>query len=156
MFFKYPDEGKSIIVLLEDMEKAKESKHTVDSYLRKFTSEDNASFEELAALHNKKERIRNSWMYDAEEKHNKELVYRGKEMIKAADEQLMIAAAPNAQEGCFQGRLTFHSFTDLEFPGCVVKRYWAIFENCENEKLWFLVVSHRLTTEFDEESFFFA
>lgn len=79
--------------------KDKEANHTVDSYLRKFTSEDNASFEELAALHNKKERLRNAWMYEAEEKHNKELVYKGKEMILAADEQLMLKAAPSAAEG---------------------------------------------------------
>ncbi|VDD93080.1 unnamed protein product [Enterobius vermicularis] len=78
--------------------KDKEANHTVDSYLRKFTSEDNASFEELAALHNKKERLRNAWMYEAEEKHNKELVYKGKEMILAADEQLMLKAAPSAAE----------------------------------------------------------
>lgn len=81
-----------------DSKKKKKLDYTVDAYLNKFTSEDNASFEELAALHNKKEKIRNSWMYEAEEKHNKELVYRGKEMIKAADEQLMISTAPSAQE----------------------------------------------------------
>lgn len=74
---------------------------TVDSYLNKYTSEDNASFEELAALHLKKERIRNAWMYEAEERHNKELVTRGTEPIKAADEQLMIASAPGTSDGFF-------------------------------------------------------
>uniref|UniRef100_A0A915BNJ8 Uncharacterized protein n=1 Tax=Parascaris univalens TaxID=6257 RepID=A0A915BNJ8_PARUN len=59
-------------------EKKEEDKMTVDTYLNKYTSEDNASFEELAALHLKKERIRNAWMYEAEERHNKELVTREK------------------------------------------------------------------------------
>ncbi|VDM38370.1 unnamed protein product [Toxocara canis] len=80
-------------------EKKLEDKLTVDSYLNKYTSEDNASFEELAALHAKKERVRNAWMYAAEKKHNEELVMRGDEPIKAADEQLMIAAAPGASDG---------------------------------------------------------
>uniref|UniRef100_F1L2C9 ES2-like protein n=1 Tax=Ascaris suum TaxID=6253 RepID=F1L2C9_ASCSU len=79
-------------------EKKEEDKMTVDSYLNKYTSEDNASFEELAALHLKKERIRNAWMYEAEERHNKELVTRGTEPIKAADEQLMIASAPGTSD----------------------------------------------------------
>uniref|UniRef100_A0A0N5AXG3 DGCR14-like protein n=1 Tax=Syphacia muris TaxID=451379 RepID=A0A0N5AXG3_9BILA len=69
---------------------------TVDNYLNKFTSEDNASFEELVALYNKKEKIRNSWMYEAEVKHNNELVYRGPQMVTAADEQLMISASSTA------------------------------------------------------------
>lgn len=74
---------------------------TVDTYLNKYTSEDNASFEELVALENRKEEIRNAWMYEAEKKHNEELVTRGQEMIKEADEQLMVAAAPSAQQGFF-------------------------------------------------------
>ncbi|TKR77460.1 hypothetical protein L596_018431 [Steinernema carpocapsae] len=71
-----------------------EEKLTVDAYLNKYTSEDNASFEELAALVNKRERIRNKWMYDAEEKHNAELVNRV-EFVKDADMQLMLASAAN-------------------------------------------------------------
>jgi len=63
--------------------------HTVQSYLDKYTSEDNASFEELAELHNKRERVRNAWMYAAEEKHNRELVYAGPPLPLAADEQLL-------------------------------------------------------------------
>lgn len=61
----------------------------MQSYLDKYTSEDNASFEELVQLHNKRERIKNAWMYEAEEIHNKSLVYRGSNYINAADEQLM-------------------------------------------------------------------
>ncbi|VDN02202.1 unnamed protein product [Thelazia callipaeda] len=71
-----------------------DEKLTIDAYLNKYTSEDNASFEELDLLHRKKEEIRNSWMYEAEKKHNEKFVERGKELIKAADEQLMITAAP--------------------------------------------------------------
>ncbi|KAM3723677.1 Splicing factor [Dirofilaria immitis] len=71
---------------------------TVDSYLNKFTSEDNASFEELALLHKKKEQIRNAWMYEAEKKHNNQFVTRGKGLVKAADEQIMISLAPETAE----------------------------------------------------------
>ncbi|VDK71653.1 unnamed protein product [Onchocerca ochengi] len=71
---------------------------TIDTYLNKFTSEDNASFEELALLHKKKEQIRNAWMYEAERKHNKEFVIRGNELVKAADEQISISLAPGNTE----------------------------------------------------------
>ncbi|KAL4002566.1 Nuclear protein Es2 family protein [Acanthocheilonema viteae] len=71
---------------------------TVDTYLNKFTSEDNASFEELALLHKKKEQIRNAWMYEAEKKHNEEFVTRGNKLVKAADEQIIISLAPRAIE----------------------------------------------------------
>ncbi|CAG9531955.1 unnamed protein product [Cercopithifilaria johnstoni] len=72
---------------------------TVDTYLNKFTSEDNASFEELALLHKKKEQIRNAWMYEAEKKHNEEFVTRGNKLIMASDEQIMKSLAPGAIEG---------------------------------------------------------
>ncbi|VDN89695.1 unnamed protein product [Brugia pahangi] len=76
--------------------KKKDENLTVDTYLNKFTSEDNASFEELALLHKKKEQIRNAWMYEAEKKHNQELITRGNELMKAADEQIMISLAAGA------------------------------------------------------------
>ncbi|KHN86648.1 ES2 similar protein 2 [Toxocara canis] len=95
-------------------EKKLEDKLTVDSYLNKYTSEDNASFEELAALHAKKERVRNAWMYAAEKKHNEELVMRGDEPIKAADEQLMIAAAPGASDVMFRKTPGFGSARSTE------------------------------------------
>ncbi|EJD76003.1 hypothetical protein LOAG_16964 [Loa loa] len=72
---------------------------TVDTYLNKFTSEDNASFEELALLHKKKEQIRNAWMYEAERKHNEEFITRGNELMKAADEQIIISLSTGAVEG---------------------------------------------------------
>lgn len=62
---------------------------TVQSYLDKYTSEDNASFEELAQLHFKKERVRNAWMYEAEQKHNESLVYRTAPEALCADQQLV-------------------------------------------------------------------
>jgi hypothetical protein len=40
-------------------------------------------------MHNRRERVKNAWMYDAEEKHNESLVYRGPEMIEDADRQLV-------------------------------------------------------------------
>lgn len=58
----------------------------------RYTSEDNASFEELAQLQNKRERVRNAWMYEAEKRHNESLVYRRPLPIAAADEQLLAIA----------------------------------------------------------------
>jgi len=63
-------------------------KFTLQSYVDTFTSEDNASFDELAALMDERERKKNAWMYEAEKKHNEELVSQLK-MIKNADEQLL-------------------------------------------------------------------
>lgn len=76
------------------LQKKKSEKSVIDnlslqSYLDKYTSEDNASFEELAQIHNKRERVRNAWMYEAEENHNKYLVYRAPNHIAPADEQLI-------------------------------------------------------------------
>ena len=64
-------------------------KFTLQSYLDKFTSEDNASFEELAALMNERERKKNAWMYDAERKHNEDYSNQIKPITAAADEQLL-------------------------------------------------------------------
>ncbi|GMT19496.1 hypothetical protein PFISCL1PPCAC_10793, partial [Pristionchus fissidentatus] len=63
---------------------------TVDSYLYKFTSEDNASFEEVTALADKKHKEKIQWLYDAAEKHNNEMVTRGKALTHNADEQLAL------------------------------------------------------------------
>ncbi|MCP9259362.1 ES2 similar protein 2 [Dirofilaria immitis] len=46
----------------------------------------------------KKEQIRNAWMYEAEKKHNNQFVTRGKGLVKAADEQIMISLAPETAE----------------------------------------------------------
>lgn len=64
----------------------------VDAFLAKYTSEDNASFEELAAIQEQKERIRLAWMYNAEQKHNESLVTRtqGNNALKGADEQFAL------------------------------------------------------------------
>jgi protein DGCR14 len=62
---------------------------TVQTYLEKYTSEDNASFEELFELGKKRERIQNAWMYEAEKKHNESLVSQGQLMLTNADEQLV-------------------------------------------------------------------
>uniref|UniRef100_A0AC35G868 Uncharacterized protein n=1 Tax=Panagrolaimus sp. PS1159 TaxID=55785 RepID=A0AC35G868_9BILA len=64
-------------------------KFTLQSYLDNFTSEDNASFEELAALMNERERKKNSWMYDAERRHNEDYRNQLKPITAAADEQLL-------------------------------------------------------------------
>ncbi|GMS89412.1 hypothetical protein PENTCL1PPCAC_11587 [Pristionchus entomophagus] len=63
---------------------------SVDSYLYKFTSEDNASFEEVTAYTAKKHREKIQWLYDAAEKHNKEMVTQGNAITYNADEQLAL------------------------------------------------------------------
>ncbi|KAE9553087.1 hypothetical protein FO519_003720 [Halicephalobus sp. NKZ332] len=63
-------------------------KFNLQSYVDTFTSEDNASFDELVELMNERERKKNAWMYEAEKKHNEELVSQLK-AIKNADEQLL-------------------------------------------------------------------
>ncbi|VDM58210.1 unnamed protein product [Angiostrongylus costaricensis] len=50
---------------------------SVDAYMNKFTSEDNASFEELTAVEMAKERSKKGWIYEAEQKHNAEKVTHG-------------------------------------------------------------------------------
>jgi protein DGCR14 len=65
----------------------------IDKFLSKYTSEDNASFEELTALNAKRERIRLAWMYKAEEEHNRLRVTQS-EALRPADEQL---ALPSTQ-----------------------------------------------------------
>lgn len=94
-------------------------KMTVQSYLDKYTSEDNASFEELAQLHFKKERVRNAWMYEAERKHNESLVHRTapEALCDAADQQLvarqngesmlLILFTLKNSSGIFTGDLSF-------------------------------------------------
>uniref|UniRef100_A0A914WGX0 Protein DGCR14 n=1 Tax=Plectus sambesii TaxID=2011161 RepID=A0A914WGX0_9BILA len=74
--------------------KMKSEDMSVDQFLGKYTSEDNASFTELAALNDQRERIKHAWMYKAEEEHNKLRVGQGPEAIKGADEQFALPAPP--------------------------------------------------------------
>lgn len=63
-------------MLKDDKKKKKPNPEelSVDAYMNKFTSEDNASFEELAAVEIEKERAKKGWIYEAERKHNEEMV----------------------------------------------------------------------------------
>ncbi|KAI1721562.1 nuclear protein es2 domain-containing protein [Ditylenchus destructor] len=82
-------EGDNETLIKKKKREAPLDKLTVQSYLDRYTSEDNASFEELAQIHNKRERAKNAWMYEAEQRHNESLVFRAPEPIAAADEQLL-------------------------------------------------------------------
>lgn len=55
----------------------KQKEETLTSYLNKYTSEDNASFEELTKVMREREDARRPWIYKAEEEHNKNLVSSG-------------------------------------------------------------------------------
>uniref|UniRef100_A0A915E6F6 Uncharacterized protein n=1 Tax=Ditylenchus dipsaci TaxID=166011 RepID=A0A915E6F6_9BILA len=83
--------------LVKKKKKTPLDKLTVQSYLDKYTSEDNASFEELAALHNKRNHVKNAWMYDAEKKHNEAIDRESLLAITAPDEQLV--ALRNGESG---------------------------------------------------------
>ncbi|KAK5979842.1 Splicing factor ESS-2 [Trichostrongylus colubriformis] len=73
--------------------KAKPEELSVDAYMNKFTSEDNASFEELAAVELAKERAKKGWIEEAERKHNAKMVTYG-ELPASADLQLAIKYDP--------------------------------------------------------------
>ncbi|CAJ0576511.1 unnamed protein product, partial [Mesorhabditis spiculigera] len=74
--------------------KRKKEQLSVDGYLNTFTSEDNASFEELTDLMDQREKVQNAWIYRNAERHNKELIYRAPDMLMAADAQLALRDAP--------------------------------------------------------------
>ncbi|KHJ93821.1 hypothetical protein OESDEN_06258 [Oesophagostomum dentatum] len=70
---------------------------SVDAYLNKFTSEDNASFEELTAVELEKQRARKAWIDEAEKKHNAEKVTYGA-LPASADLQLAIKYDPEVDK----------------------------------------------------------
>ncbi|VDL79229.1 unnamed protein product [Nippostrongylus brasiliensis] len=81
----------------EAKKKAKPEELSVDAYMNKFTSEDNASFEELAAVELAKERAKKGWIEVAEAKHNAEKVTYGA-LPASADLQLAIKYDPEADK----------------------------------------------------------
>ncbi|XP_045614798.2 splicing factor ESS-2 homolog isoform X1 [Procambarus clarkii] len=59
----------------EDNDKSSQSgKMSLDEFLESHTSEDNESFEEIMKENERRFKIKHAWMFDAEEKHNKEHV----------------------------------------------------------------------------------
>ncbi|CAJ0942311.1 unnamed protein product, partial [Mesorhabditis belari] len=94
-------EGDNEALMDKKKKKAKKSALeglSVDAYLNKFTSEDNASFEELTDLMDQREKIRNHWIYSNAERHNRELITRGAPMIENADMQLALKYDPEIQK----------------------------------------------------------
>lgn len=75
----------------------KKNEETVTSYLNKYTSEDNASFEELAKVTREREDARRPWIYKAEEEHNKHLITR-QAIAAEADVQLALKHAVDADD----------------------------------------------------------
>ncbi|XP_053225027.1 splicing factor ESS-2 homolog [Podarcis raffonei] len=70
-------------------EESKDALPSLDSFLAKHTSEDNASFEQIMDVAEEKERARHSWLYDAEE----EFAQRHQEQLAlpSAEEQQALA-----------------------------------------------------------------
>ncbi|CAO4369757.1 unnamed protein product [Caenorhabditis nigoni] len=75
----------------------KKNQETLTSYLNKYTSEDNASFEELAKVMREREDARRPWVYKAEEEHNKNLVVR-QAIAAEADVQLALKHAVDSDD----------------------------------------------------------
>ena len=71
-----------------------DSSLTLDKYLAKHTSEDNASFGDIMAVAEEKHRQKHSWLYEAEKDHHEEQ----KEILKlkGPEELLAIKAAPGS------------------------------------------------------------
>jgi protein DGCR14 len=88
-------------------------KHTVQSFVDTYISEDSKSFQDLMEYEDKKRRAQFDWIYKAEEKHNKELVERGKPMIMEADKQLMKRKEPGKYFVSFN---LFHPSLDDDRP----------------------------------------
>uniref|UniRef100_A0A8R1DYJ9 Uncharacterized protein n=1 Tax=Caenorhabditis japonica TaxID=281687 RepID=A0A8R1DYJ9_CAEJA len=77
--------------------RAKKKQETLTTYLNKYTSEDNASFEELAKVMREREDARRPWVYQAEKEHNKNLVVR-QAIAAEADVQLALKHVVNADD----------------------------------------------------------
>lgn len=69
-------------------------KHTVQTFVDTFVSEDSKSFHDLMDYEDKRRRAQFEWIYKAEEKHNAALIHRGPEMLADADKQLMQRKEP--------------------------------------------------------------
>ncbi|PAV85042.1 hypothetical protein WR25_04484 [Diploscapter pachys] len=68
---------------------------SIDEYLNKYTSEDNASFEELTQIMRKKELAAKAWAFNAEKEHNQGKIAYGS-MAADADVQLALRYNPEA------------------------------------------------------------
>ncbi|CAI5445390.1 unnamed protein product [Caenorhabditis angaria] len=77
--------------------KNKKNDMSLTGYLNKYTSEDNASFEELTQVMREREDAKRKWLYEAESEHNKNLVTKNA-MALEADVQLALKYAINADE----------------------------------------------------------
>ncbi|PAV65380.1 hypothetical protein WR25_19305 isoform D [Diploscapter pachys] len=71
---------------------------SIDEYLNKYTSEDNASFEELTQIMRKKELAAKAWAFNAEKEHNQGKIAYGS-MAADADVQLALRHNPEAASG---------------------------------------------------------
>jgi hypothetical protein len=64
-------------------------KHSVQSFVDTYISEDSKSFQDIMEYETKKRKAQFDWIYKAEERHNNELIFRAPKMIKNADAQLL-------------------------------------------------------------------
>lgn len=87
--------------MAEEEETEKESLPNLDAFLSRYTSEDNASFQEIMEVAKEKNRARHAWLYQAEEEFEKRqkdnLALPSAEHQALSRSQLQQAAALNAQ-----------------------------------------------------------
>lgn len=65
-------QNKMVKDIAEDEKSSQSGKMSLDEFLDKHTSEDNESFEEIMKENERRFKIKHAWMFEAEEKHNKE------------------------------------------------------------------------------------
>lgn len=66
------------VVFIESKDDDKEEKElpSLDRFLAKNTSEDNASFEQIMALAKDKEKLKHAWLYEAEAEYKQVRIYK--------------------------------------------------------------------------------
>ncbi|CAD5234060.1 unnamed protein product [Bursaphelenchus xylophilus] len=73
-------------------------KHTVQSFVDNFVSEDTKSFHDVCKVDEEAHRKVHNWIYTAEEKHNEEFVRKAIPMAEEADIQMIEARKPSDQK----------------------------------------------------------
>ena len=62
-------QASSLLLLGEAEKDDKDALPSLDSFLAKHTSEDNASFEQIMEVAKEKEKVKHAWLYSAEEEY---------------------------------------------------------------------------------------
>lgn len=64
-------QASSLLLLGEAEKEDKDALPSLDTFLAKHTSEDNASFEQIMEVAKEKEKVKHAWLYSAEEEYTR-------------------------------------------------------------------------------------